>query len=1505
MQKLGLSLLLLGACSLASAAASASGKVLFHDAFAGSEVKDGVTFTRPEVPAGSITASPGGRLIGPVTLGEGKDGQGATFSGLSQIRYEPITNILDPNGGELEFRVKLHFDPMESNERTRTVLRNQLFASIWDTSRGYSSLSVYNSSRDTYAVCVINAERNIVFQRNFSAVWRPNEWHQLKLTWGREMALWCDGEKKVGGPFSGLFGPVTFDLATTVLYAGTQVGYSDIESEFTLDDLIIRGPAADQISRRPRITLPLLSGKPTPDGRLDEPFWQDACRVQGFFRYTTDIMAPLQPAVLAAYTADGLWFGMEMTLPAGNAARAVLTQRDSPIYSEDTVEFFLQPKGLPEQDFYQFMVSAAGTRFDVRQTSGKPDVGGYNPEWQCAASGGPGRWCAEAFIPFKALGLDAAPAAGTLWKGNFCVDSATGVSNAMTWASVAKNFGDPLYFGELLFSGKPRTVRQEAFRGFDTGEPLVTFNLVGDFQPIITVTGDLADSGGANLFHNSLRLRDTKSIDLRPPTLTTGKYLMSIEGLDETGETAFYQNFRFQTAKTFDVAVSKYPYAGYALFKANTKGIKAPVQKVLCTVTGPDGKPAGEATITLDKNSSGEVRFPIRNLPPGVYTVTATVLGADGKTLESAKRTFELFPLPAWWGNNLGLDHSVPPPFEPVKVTDQGLSVWGRDCTFAGTVFPKQIRNQNVAMFTAAPVIRLKTGGQTADLAGLAVSDKAVFPDAVTLTAKQTVAALAVTARTTFEFDSFMRCDLTLTPTAGPAKVEEFVLEIPLAPAIGKFLMTSNGGSSSIQALKEETASPFLPYVWIGNDDMGLAWCADRDQFWSPDPKRVIVVTPGTDKTVLKVTFVANPVTLDGPAVFSFGLMPSPVRPIPVNDPFALPSYSASAGNITFSEFLTYPVPDGLKSGTGTLEFWLRYSEPKVASNTALFHLGGKKAGVRAFLMTPDRPQELVLCSGDRWQDVLLKVNVPVTPERFAHLAFTWTGDALRCYADGKLAGSGTPDAAAKLLAALKEEGARFQLGCVDDVAGYTGIVLDDVRISKTARYQGDAAPMPAAAFTADADTLILDHFEDTFKPDGQDAWTVGGGVPTIGSRFVDGKFGRGLLLQVAPPRPGLDIVKEMVDNNVCTDWGWQPEMLSCYGQPTLNDNTKLVPGLKDSLQEWKKRGIPNLPYMAFPAISSTSGLIERYGDEWQTMPVSTMLWPYFAAPPNYHFLLSCQGARAYADYFAAAVPWAMKEIGFDGFYSDGLTSITTCQNEAHGCGYRDRDGNLHSTYPFFATRETLKRMYRQVKACNPKGLVANHCSFNLMIPIASFSDVLYTGEHEDYENPLTARLRFSSKPWGVYVVLLGTSEHVYGTLHAMAPLLSGTSVWGSGMVGRNDFGRKDAAIRKAYRDFETRTATWVPWWEGEAGPCRAADPKVRVSYYGHPGKGVLLLAGNFNPENKTPEIRLDLAKCGLADRPLKAWNVLTDVPVAISADGRFAPMIRGKSFVLLQIEGR
>ena len=93
-----------------------------------------------------------------------------------------------------------------------------------------------------------------------------------------------------------------------------------------------------------------------------------------------------------------------------------------------------------------------------------------------------------------------------------------------------------------------------------------------------------------------------------------------------------------------------------------------------------------------------------------------------------------------------------------------------------------------------------------------------------------------------------------------------------------------------------------------------------------------------------------------------------------------------------------------------------------------------------------------------------------------------------------------------------------------------------------------------------------------------------------------------------------------------------------------------------------------------------------------------------------------------------------LNDLGFYGCYTDGLPQVYSCQNTHHGCGYADDQGVLHSTWPLFATREMMKRMYRLIHARHTDAYLVNHVSFNLIIPSMSFTDVYYSGEHEQYE---------------------------------------------------------------------------------------------------------------------------------------------------------------------------
>ena len=78
--------------------------------------------------------------------------------------------------------------------------------------------------------------------------------------------------------------------------------------------------------------------------------------------------------------------------------------------------------------------------------------------------------------------------------------------------------------------------------------------------------------------------------------------------------------------------------------------------------------------------------------------------------------------------------------------------------------------------------------------------------------------------------------------------------------------------------------SAFKPYVWIGNNDIGLCWFAESQKNWSLlDKEPVIRIVPSGDETLLEISIVNKPVELNKALSFTFGLQASPVKPKPAN----------------------------------------------------------------------------------------------------------------------------------------------------------------------------------------------------------------------------------------------------------------------------------------------------------------------------------------------------------------------------------------------------------------------------------------------------------------------------------------------------------------------------------------------------------------------------------------------------------------------------------------------
>jgi hypothetical protein len=211
------------------------------------------------------------------------------------------------------------------------------------------------------------------------------------------------------------------------------------------------GRGAESAPPVPACEARLIATAPVIDGSLDDACWRDCPRLSGFTqvvhargraRYPTEAMVCFDGKVL--------FFGIVCpeSEPMGTL-RAVHHARDGDVWSDDSVELFLDP-GRRLSPYYHFTVNTNAARYD-----GQGMDKGWDGEWSAAAQLGPGQYTLEVAIPLAQFGP--CPQAGDVWGLNLCRDHyANGRQEWSCWSNTLGGFHSPGRFGLLVF-GNCRT----------------------------------------------------------------------------------------------------------------------------------------------------------------------------------------------------------------------------------------------------------------------------------------------------------------------------------------------------------------------------------------------------------------------------------------------------------------------------------------------------------------------------------------------------------------------------------------------------------------------------------------------------------------------------------------------------------------------------------------------------------------------------------------------------------------------------------------------------------------------------------------------------------------------------------------------------------------------------------------------------------------------------------------------------------------------------------------
>lgn len=294
----------------------------------------------------------------------------------------------------------------------------------------------------------------------------------------------------------------------------------------------------------------------------------------------------------------------------------------------------------------------------------------------------------------------------------------------------------------------------------------------------------------------------------------------------------------------------------------------------------------------LANNMSELRRWDVPPLKADAYELVTQPEGFAGKPRVDSFVRYHF----AWEGNKLGTSDVLVPPFSPIDVSGNQVSVILRKHYLNGVGLWDQVIAADKPLLKAPMRLEAVIGGKTVTAAGaMRVTDHTDTRAAVH--AAWHAGALQGTTEDTWDYDGVMKSVITLEPSTTP--IDRLTLVIPLVSARVPLMTAVTFGNKfnyagyvpagrgllwrSSEAPANDYVGTFVPYLWLGGFRRGLAVFADNDAGWiadgQADCQQIVRPTDGT--TDLRLQLIQERSQWKTPRQITLGFQATPAKPMP------------------------------------------------------------------------------------------------------------------------------------------------------------------------------------------------------------------------------------------------------------------------------------------------------------------------------------------------------------------------------------------------------------------------------------------------------------------------------------------------------------------------------------------------------------------------------------------------------------------------------------------------